>query len=131
MILVPEEGTQTNGMLAAWLPDFDLRDETPELQTLDKMSEVLINIGHPVGGYARAGVIRGSQWHADPHLFVQTKGVEEDLLTCVGQRVVITVQDARKEYQLSVLTRDYDLPFQKVGFKNEGAADHVNIMPGV
>lgn len=131
IILIPEESSQRDAFFAAWLPDFDLRDENPVLQPLDKMSELILNIAYPIGAYSRAGVIRSSQWCDKPHLFIQTKGVEQDLMLCVGQKLVVTTQDSRKEYDLSVMQKDYDLPFSKVGFKNEGAADHVNIMPGV
>jgi hypothetical protein len=66
--LIPELSTQRDLFLSAWLP------ETP-----DKGEEIGLMIGAPVNGFVRACLKRKNKNIDNHHIFVMSRGAEEDL----------------------------------------------------
>jgi hypothetical protein len=63
-----KESSQRDLFYAAWLPDMD-----------DESHEVVCRAGNPIDGYFRCAVFRRSKNFQEKHLFVMSKGAEEEL----------------------------------------------------
>jgi hypothetical protein len=107
VFLLPEQSTQRDLFYNAWLPD-----------TADTPVEIVCEAGHPVYGMFRAALWRRSQFTGDIHLFVMSKGAEEELKQINGKRIELTVYGEQEDQAIDGAHRDWELPYNK----NKGQA---------
>jgi hypothetical protein len=96
--LIPCESSERDRFLSAWLPDTD-----------EEHFEVGLLIGHPVHGPARATVHRKSREVPEHHLFIMSRGVEEELkkFSESGWKALRAIQ--KKTVHLTVLSENEEL----------------------
>lgn len=105
VFLIPLEGTQKDMFLTAWLPEVS-----------DQVYEIGIRCGHPIYGVFRGCVKRANNVIAMPHIFVMSKGAEEELKSMVqaGAGQVLEIETlGEHEDEVLDATKDYDLPNKK------------------
>lgn len=90
-LLKPETTTEAARFFTAWLPDeSDIR--TNEWgEKIPAHSEIGMKIGHPVNGFVRGALFRGTQLLPSPHIFIMSKRAEDILQNHVGKKIRVTV----------------------------------------
>lgn len=101
VFLVPELNTQGSLFLTAWLPE-----------TVEENHEVIFEAGHPIHGVFRGAVQRKNEKCGEHHIFVMSRGAEEDLKAMRGKTVFITALPANEEVKGDMM-RDFDLADDK------------------
>lgn len=96
--LVPQESSERDRFLMAWLPETD-----------EENFEVGLMIGHPVHGPARAAIRRKNREVPEHHLFIMSRGAEEELkaFSDEGWKVLRALQ--KKTVIVTVLSEDEEL----------------------
>lgn len=97
VFLVPEQSTQMELFFFAWLP------EDP-----DTHHEIAMKAGHPVYGYFKGAVMRRNDRCNQHHIFVMSRGAEEDLKMIKDKFLVVEVLPKDQEYQADYM-KDYTL----------------------
>lgn len=97
VFLIPQEGTQRSFFFAKWLPDVE--KESPEIAMV---------IPYPVNGFVRGCVCRRDHRCPEHHIFVMSRGAEEDLKNIHGKTIEILVLHESLEYVLDGM-KNYDL----------------------
>lgn len=95
--LVPEHNTQMELFFKAWLPE-----------DLDVHNEVVLESGYPIYGYFRGAVQRRNAQCTDHHIFVMSRGAEEDLKMMHDKRVTLRVLPASDDGRADSM-KDFDL----------------------
>lgn len=109
--LVPQEGTERDLFFSAWLPAFK---QNQNKEIVDSHNEVACKTGHPVNGFFRASVHRANKNVREPHIFVMSRSVEEDLKNMDGKFIVVNIlpdsqsekADFAKDFQLNLNKND-------------------------
>lgn len=100
--LLPETNDQAMAFYSAWLPD-----------TTEDYYEIPMIIGTPILSPCRGAILRGSRNCPEKHIYVMTKGVEEDFIRYKldGQTVMVKVLSESAEEGLETKGSDgsYDL----------------------
>jgi hypothetical protein len=104
--LIPQESTQRDLFFAAWLPD-----------TREEKYELGFTCGHPVSGFARGCIRRRNAEIGDHHIFVMSKGAEEDIkdwIQHVGGPAMLNIEVlGEQEEELMDMIKDYSLRDKK------------------
>lgn len=105
--LIPQESSQRDLFFAAWLPD-----------TREEHFEIGFLAGFPLNGFARGCIKRRNNTIDEHHIFVMSKGAEEDIKDWVSQSTSkdfylnVEVLGENEEYLLD-MTKDFDLANKK------------------
>jgi len=102
VFLVPRESSQRDLFLTAWLPD-----------TVEEHFEIGLLLGHPVSGPARASIHRKNKDCDEHHIFIMSKGAEEDLKNMNGKVIPVTVLGEIEEQEILNSMKDFDLSLNK------------------
>ena len=97
VFLIPVHSTQMELFFNAWLP------EDP-----DSHNEVAMRAGHPIYGYFKGAVQRRNKNCKEHHIFVMSRGAEEDLKLMNDRDIVVEILPANQEFQADYM-RDYTL----------------------
>ena len=105
IMLVPEDSTEADLFLNAWLPDQYSEEQLKETHGVKDWSEVVFECGRPVFGFFRGALRRADKLSTRPYIFVMTKSAEEALELFVGKKIQLTAigegeegrQEGRKE----------------------------------
>lgn len=93
IFLVPDDSSEADRFLAAWLPDTD-----------DETFEILLQMPRPVYGMCRVAIRRASQWMPRPHLQVMSLGAETRLLSYLSEnkeaRIEVVSQPSEAEEEI-------------------------------
>jgi hypothetical protein len=95
--LVPKHSTQMELFFHAWLP------EDP-----DAHMEIAMLCGHPIYGYFKGAVMRRNKNCNEHHIFVMSKGAEEDLKMMKNKTIRIEVLSIDQE-KLADNMKDFTL----------------------
>lgn len=105
ILLVPDVSDQCSAFYAAWLPD----DETPvQIEGKPPYCEIGMQLGFPVGGYAKGAVFFASPLYPERHIFVMSHRAEKILQNRVGQKIRVTVlgeQEFDQSYEAKAETK--------------------------
>jgi hypothetical protein len=88
VFLVPKHSTQMELFFHAWLPE-----------DVGGTLEIAMKAGHPIYGYFKGAVQRRNSNCKEHHIFVMSRGAEEDLKMLRGKTVKIEVLPVNQEYQ--------------------------------
>lgn len=108
VFLVPLESSQRNFFLDAWLPEYLVSENV----------EVGIRAAYPIHGYFRACLKRPNKIIDKPHIFVMSRGAEEEFKNlCRAQKGFIPIIEIETigvhEEDLLDSMKDYELPNKK------------------
>lgn len=101
IFLIPQESTQRTMFLNAWLPD-----------TVEEHHEVVFEGGYPVEGIFKGAVQRRNERCSEHHIFVMSRGAEEDLKAMNGKFIQVKSLPASNEH-LGDTMKDFDLADNK------------------
>lgn len=101
VFLIPHHSTQMELFFNAWLP------EDPDSHT-----EIAIRAGHPIYGYFKGAVQRRNKNCKEHHIFVMSRGAEEDLKLMADKDIVLEILPVDQEYQADYM-RDFTLSDNK------------------
>lgn len=112
IILVPEQTTECDLFLNAWLPPQYTPDELKLMMErkipVEAYHEIVMETGMPVNGYFRGALTRADFRLDRPHIFVMTHKAEQLLAKMEGKKIRVTVLgDGEEEalYELKAETR--------------------------
>jgi len=91
IMLDPETTTEAARFFTAWLPDESDVRLTEWGEKVPPHSEIGMRLGHPVNGFVRGALYRGTQLLPKHHIFVMSKRAEDLLQNYVGQKIRVTV----------------------------------------
>jgi hypothetical protein len=103
--LIPQESTQRDLFYAAWLPD-----------TREERFEIGFTVGHPINGFVRGCIKRRNETIKDHHIFIMSKGAEEDLKDyfCGKEHAYLNIEVlGEHEEELLDLAKNYALSNKK------------------
>lgn len=97
VFLVPKHNTQMELFFHAWLPE-----------DIGQHHEIVLEAGHPIYGYFRGAVQRRNADCKDHHIFVMSRGAEEDLKMLKNKTVKVRVLPANDDHKADGM-KDFDL----------------------
>ena len=113
VLLIPEQTTEADHFLKAWLPVQYSPEELEKHRDLNTHCELVMEAAMPINGYFRGAVAWGNNLIPEPHIFVMTKGAEERLRSCVGKKIKVTTLGDGEEESLYELKRETKNPYSE------------------
>jgi len=114
VILIPQQTTEADIFLSAWLPEKLTEAEKIVNPEIKEYSEVLFEAGYPVNGYFRGALCHGNHLLPYPHIFVMTKGAEERLRPHAGNMVKLTALGDQEEELLYEAKAETKSPYSNI-----------------